>query len=49
MLSAIGFFVVLSTAILLYRVRVPRHAHETKLGRMSTQWIAKNRIPTIGE
>ena len=41
MLLTVGFVVVLSTAILLYRARALRHAHETNLGRMSTRWIAE--------
>jgi hypothetical protein len=43
MLFIIGFFVVLSTSILLHRAQTPRHAYEANPGRMSTQWIAEHR------
>jgi hypothetical protein len=43
MLSAIGFFVVLTAAIFAYRSLVPRSVHEAGLGRMSTQWINEHR------
>ena len=43
MLSTIGFLVVLSIVIALYRGRARRQAHEANLGRMSTQWIVEHR------
>ena len=43
MLSTIGFFVVLSTAIFVYRARTTRTAYAADLGRMSTVWIAEHR------
>lgn len=43
MLSTIGFVVVLSAAIFVYRAWMPRSMREASLGRMSTQWIAEHR------
>jgi hypothetical protein len=41
MLSAIGFFAVVSAAIFVYLGRAPRSMHEASLGRISTPWIAE--------
>jgi hypothetical protein len=43
MLSTIGFFVLVSAAIFVYRARMLGSMREASLGRMSTQWITEHR------
>ena len=43
MLLIIGAFVLLTTGVILARVRVPGGVNAANLGRMSEQWLAEYR------